>query len=108
MTDDTKPRRIQRGRSKGWRKPENTVCVDRSSKWGNPFIVGRHGTRTECVDLFLKLCRGFICFSVDDECYKAQKAYPFKDIGELRGKNLACYCKDHVCHASILLEIANA
>ena len=32
------PKRIQRKRTKGWRKPENTVNVCRPSKWGNPFV----------------------------------------------------------------------
>ena len=30
------PRRVQLSRKKGWRMPENTVKVDRSTKWGNP------------------------------------------------------------------------
>lgn len=33
----TAPRRIQLSRVKGWRMPPNTVKVDRSTKWGNPF-----------------------------------------------------------------------
>lgn len=32
-----KPIRIQRKRTKGFSLPENTVCIDRSTKWGNPF-----------------------------------------------------------------------
>jgi len=35
------PKRIHRQRTKGWRLPENTVCVSRPSIFGNPFIVGR-------------------------------------------------------------------
>lgn len=32
-----------------------------------------------------------------------------REIGELRGKNLACWCKPgKPCHADVLLEIANA
>lgn len=30
-------KRIQRRRTKGFRLPPNTVCVDRSTKLGNPF-----------------------------------------------------------------------
>lgn len=30
------------------------------------------------------------------------------DVSELRGKNLACWCRlDQPCHADVLLEIAN-
>lgn len=31
------PVRVQLKRTKGWRMPENTVKVDRTTKWGNPF-----------------------------------------------------------------------
>lgn len=34
------PKRIQLRRTKGWRKPPNTVVVARPSKWGNPFVLG--------------------------------------------------------------------
>ncbi|SDC30369.1 protein of unknown function [Sphingomonas sp. YR710] len=33
------PVRIQLRRAAGWRMPRNTVKVDRSTKWGNPFRV---------------------------------------------------------------------
>ena len=35
------PQRIQLKRTKGWRMPDDTVKVDRSSRWGNPFVVGK-------------------------------------------------------------------
>ena len=38
------PQLIRLSRAKGWRMPPNTVKVDRTTKWGNPFIVGKHGT----------------------------------------------------------------
>jgi len=31
------PKRIQRRRTKGWKMPENTVCVTRPGMFGNPF-----------------------------------------------------------------------
>ena len=36
-----KPERIQLRRTKGWRKPPNTVIVSRPSRWGNPYRVVR-------------------------------------------------------------------
>jgi Domain of unknown function (DUF4326) len=35
------PRRMQRRRTAGWHKPTGSVIVDRTSRWGNPFAVGR-------------------------------------------------------------------
>jgi hypothetical protein len=34
------PKRVRRERTKGFRLPEGAVCVDRTTKWGNPFKVG--------------------------------------------------------------------
>src|SRR6185437_10944534 len=36
-----KPTRVQLRRTKGWRLPPNTVKVDRSTPWGNPFDFRR-------------------------------------------------------------------
>jgi Domain of unknown function (DUF4326) len=38
---DSGPRRLQRRRARGWRKPAEAVNVDGTSRWGNPFAVGR-------------------------------------------------------------------
>lgn len=103
----TAPARIQLSRRKGWRMPPNTVKVDRTTKWGNPFVVGKHGTRAECVDLFTKMLAGYICISVDNANEQiAYRRMVKKDKAELRGKNLACWCQPGVaCHADVLLKL---
>lgn len=105
------PRRIQRRRAKGWRMPEGVVYVGRGSKWGNPFVVGTHGTRTECLRLYDILARGYICISQSAEHVRQQRAAhrAMKNARtELRGKDLACWCPlDQPCHADVLIEIAN-
>lgn len=106
------PERVQLSRAKGWRIPPGTVKVDRSTKWGNPFIVGRHGTQAECVDLFNKLAHGYICISKGTDLATTQSNFLktlVEDLAELRGKNLACWCKlGAPCHADVLLKIANS
>lgn len=44
------PHRVQLRRTKGWRKPPDTVVVARPSKWGNPFRVypGTHTVGDIC------------------------------------------------------------
>ncbi|WP_341394043.1 DUF4326 domain-containing protein [Arthrobacter sp. G119Y2] len=44
------PQRIQRQRTKGWRKPEGAVYVGRGSKWGNPYVVGKTQVRMPASD----------------------------------------------------------
>lgn len=88
-----RPLRVQMRRTKGWRMPPNTVYVGRPSIWGNPFKVSEHG-RAKAVQLYRNMLAG----------------RPHMRLrNELRGKNLACWCSlDHVCHADVLLEMANA
>ena len=105
-----KPVRIQLSRKKGWRMPPNTVKVDRSTKWGNPFVVGIHDTRERCVQLFRFLMAGHICLSFGNHADKQIAYYQHvrRNRRHLRGKNLACWCPlDQPCHADILLELAN-
>ena len=37
------PIRVQLKRTKGWKMPENTVKVDRSTDFGNPVVCTPHG-----------------------------------------------------------------
>jgi hypothetical protein len=89
------PIRVQRKRVKGWRMPENTVSVTRPGKWGNPYPINDHISRSESISLFEKF--------IDNWDMKA-------DIKkELKGKNLACFCPlDQPCHADVLIKVANA
>lgn len=102
------PIRVQRRRAKGWRMPENTIVVDRSTKWGNPFVIGEHGSRQECVDQFAALMSGYICISGGPapNLQMAYRAMVVASRHELKGKNLACWCSAGPCHADVLLAIA--
>ena len=96
------PVRIQRKRTKGFRLPENTVCVSRPSKWGNPFIVGVHGDAQKCVDMYRAALRG------PDPMLTISTSTDPAYVSELRGKNLACWCGiGRPCHADTLIEMAN-
>lgn len=108
-------KRIRLSRAKGWRMPPNTVKVDRSTRWGNPFIVGQDGTAVECVYLYLWLLNGSICLSASEGCVARQKT-AHKALAEERrrgypnllGRDLACWCRhDKPCHADVLLSLVS-
>lgn len=112
------PDRIQLSLAKGWRMPPNTVKVDRSTKWGNPFTVagcraaGLQGTdaaiAARCVEAFRVWLGPMWRANWDGPESEAPRAAILDNISELRGKNLACWCPPGApCHADILLEIAN-
>lgn len=109
------PKRIQLSRRKGWRMPPNTIKVDRTTRFGNPFVVGVHGTRAECVSRFEYLLAGYVCLGLGkdkDGEWHADKQLAYtkmlrRDRRHLIGKNLACWCPpDQPCHADILLRVA--
>lgn len=92
--------------------PGNTVTVDRSTKWGNPFVVGAHGmTRAECLHSFRALLAGYLNIScgVEPGIQELYAAYVKQNLHRLRGKNLACWCPlNEPCHADVLLELASS
>ena len=85
------------------------VYVGRPSKWGNPYkkrdisngVVIRR-TAEECIELYKRFEIGM---RKNNWLGKRNRA---KIRKELKGKNLSCWCKFYeLCHADILLEIAN-
>ena len=77
------------------RAPSGSVYVGRPSRFGNPFVIGRHGDRAAVVARFEA------SLLANPELLAAAKA-------ELRGKDLVCWCAPEACHADVLLRIANA
>lgn len=121
---ETKPVRIQRRRTPGWRKPENAVIVSRPSRFGNPFTI-RQAIEAEMTDprstvtqLFSEWLRVGTEGGWYEETYRIGKQVfdrrrVLAELHTLRGKDLACTCPlpepgqpDH-CHAAVLLRIAN-
>lgn len=90
--------------------PANTVKVDRTTKWGNPFVITPELSREQSIALFAKMMRGQLAkgqpTTLDEQ--RAKRDFILTHIDELGGKNLACWCSlDGPCHADILLDLAN-
>lgn len=73
--------------------PRDAVYIGRPSKWGNPFVIGKHGTRAEVIAKY----RSYI-LSVPNLR---------RSLGELRGKDLVCWCSPEACHGDVLIELSN-
>jgi hypothetical protein len=121
------PKRIQLSRKKGWRMPENTVKVDRTTKWGNPFVGNAREINVDSFRRFLTQ-EGAWCPIPVEKWPLGKVPAVFTTVeevkSELRGQNLACWCRlcsEHQsgkpfdvtcencapCHADILIEISN-
>ena len=73
------------------KKEKFDVYIGRPSKWGNPFIIGVHGDRDHVVKLY--------------EEYILSKPDLIKDLPELKGKILGCWCSPFICHGDILIKL---
>ena len=75
------------------KKSKYDVFVGRPSIWGNPYVIGKDGTREEVIAKYKE--------------YLMKDTFLLSKIKELKGKVLGCYCSPLPCHAEILAEIAN-
>lgn len=110
------PCRLQIRRSKGWRLPANTLKVDRSTLFGNPFPAIDHGH-----DHAVALYRAWIAgrrlntrlTPASKKSLARRRHEVLRALPTLRGKNLACWCplpgdgEPDRCHAAVLLALAN-
>lgn len=100
------PIRVQLSRAAGWRMPPNTVKVDRSTRWGNPWAIGTEGPLGRMAP-DAEGAVGFFQAMFRDPEMRVAAGYP-ADLSPLRGFNLACWCKPgEFCHADVLLAEAN-
>jgi len=92
----SEPKRIQRERRKGWRKPDGAVIVDRTSRYGNPYKVGRDATdNAEAVAMYRTYLDG-------------RPDLVAQIRSNLSGRDLVCFCAlTEPCHAEVLLRLAN-
>ena len=72
---------------------KNTVYIGRGSKWGNPFVIGKDGTREEVVEKYAEY------ILKNDELLSC--------LSELKGKDLWCFCAPKLCHGDVLIVLAN-
>ena len=70
-----------------------SVYIGRPSKWGNPFPMGEEKDREQVIARF--------------EQYLMDSPELLAQIGELKGKDLVCFCAPKACHGDILLRLAN-
>ncbi len=73
------------------KKEPYDVYIGRPSKWGNPFTIGRDGTREEVIAKYLK-----------HVLYHPELV---DALPELKGKVLGCWCKPLSCHGDVLVKL---
>lgn len=70
------------------------VYIGRPSKWGNPFKIGKDGSREDVIAKY----RQWIL---------ANPELIAKLPSELKGRMLGCWCRPNSCHGDVLAELAD-
>lgn len=121
----TRPARIQRKRSPGWRLAEATtnplgaVIVSRPSRFGNPFTIADaidaewSDPHSVCAENYAEWLRVGTAGGWYQDTYRIgrqvfDRRRVLAELHLLRGKDLACTCPPELpCHADVLLRLAN-
>lgn len=69
------------------------IYIGRPSKWGNPFVLGRDGDRSQVIAKYA--------------AWLTTQPALLNALPELKGKTLGCYCAPLACHGDVLAELAN-
>lgn len=75
------------------KKDKFDVYIGRPSKWGNPFEIGRDGTRGEVIAKYKN--------------YILNNPSLLSCLHELKGLTLGCWCSPLPCHGEVLIELYN-
>lgn len=69
------------------------IYIGRPGKWGNPFVIGRDGDRTEVIRKY--------------EMWFAHQDKLIESLNEIQNKRLVCWCKPYACHGDVLARWAD-
>lgn len=84
--------RIQRKRTKGWKKPEGAIYIGYGTKWGNPFKWKDLGSREIAVRKFKEW--------LPDAIRRGEF-----EIESLRDRTIMCFCSvGDSCHGDVIIE----
>ena len=75
------------------KKSDFDVYVGRPSKWGNPFEIGKDGTRSQVIQKY--------------EDWIQTQPELMDALPELKGKILGCWCTPKPCHGEILKKLVD-
>lgn len=75
-------------------KEDYDIYIGRGSKWGNPFSIGKDGTREEVIEKY----RVYLWEQIKSGQVTKESLH------ELNGSVLGCFCKPKACHGDVLIK----
>jgi len=79
--------------SRRWGDSSHAVDISRRSALGNPFMIGKDGSRADVIATHEVWLRG--------------QHHVLRALPALRGQDLVCFCAPLPCHGDLLLRLAN-
>ncbi len=73
--------------------PPGAVYIGRPSIWGNPFVIGKDGSRNAVIAKY--------------EAWLLSQSSLVTELAQLRGKDVVCWCAPACCHGDVLVRLAN-
>jgi hypothetical protein len=92
-TDNSERRFDMKTRVVHCKREAHDVYIGRPGKWGNPFVIGRDGTREQVIAKYRQ--------------WLVSQAALVAALPELKGKTLGCWCAPNACHGDVLAEMAD-
>lgn len=80
------------------------VYIGRPSKWGNPYT---HKKDSTTLAKFVVSSREEAIESYRIWITEGDGRHLLKDLGELKGKTLGCFCAPKQCHGDILINLTS-
>lgn len=89
-------------RSVGWeavRHNESIIYIGRGSIYGNPFFIGRDGTRSEVIDKYGdRVAKAF-----NDQSALSHAIYDLENrVANGEDLELVCFCAPKACHGDVI------
>ena len=77
--------------------PADAIYIGRGSKWGNPFVIGKDGTREEVIQQY----RSLLWAGIENG------SVTLTELMALHNKDLVCFCAPKACHGDVLVKASN-
>ena len=75
-------------------KSSYEVYIGRGSVWGNPFVIGKDGSREEVIEKY----KGYFNNKISNDVLFLNQTL------NLKNKILGCFCKPLACHGDVIVE----
>lgn len=113
LNSSVRPQRIRLSRQRGFDLQAESLALNglpavncaRPSKWGNPFRITPERSQILAVGAF----KTWLTVDGVDAGMADRKKWILENLHQLRGKNLACFCRPQDrCHCDVLLDLVQS